>query len=68
VGRIGVPAHIALQDLDPVVIVLLLAQGAVFLDVADRGHLELEWPEALGEGDLLVAREMLAGEDQQGVL
>ncbi len=30
-------------------------------------HLELERPEALGEGDLLVLLQELAGKDQQGV-
>ena len=59
------PTHIALEDLHAVVVVLLEPQAAVLLDVADRRHLELERPEALGEGDLLLAREMLVGKDQQ---
>src|SRR5579883_709605 len=67
VGRIAMPAHVALEDLHAVVVVLLEPQGAVLLDVADRCHLELERPETLGEGDLLGARQMLPGEDQQRV-
>jgi hypothetical protein len=62
------PAHVALQHLHHVVVVFFQPQGAVRFDVADRGHLEFERPEALGEGDLLVAREMLVGKDQQRVL
>jgi len=58
----------ALQHLHHVVVVFFQPQGAVRFDVADRGHLEFERPEALGEGDLLVAREMLVGKDQQRVL
>ena len=64
---IGVPALVALEDLDDVVALFRRPQGAVLADVADRAHLELERAEALGEGDLLVLLEELAREDQQGV-
>ena len=47
---------------------VLGAHRAVGADVADRGDVELQRPEAPGEGDLLLAGQMLAGEDQQGVV
>ncbi len=58
------PAHVA-GDLDAVIVILLEPQSAVFLDVADRRHLELEQAEAPREGDLLVAGKKLAWKDQQ---
>ena len=68
VGRIHVPAHVALQHLHAIVVVLLEAQGAVRLDVAECRHLELERAQALGEGNLFCVGEELAREDEQGVV
>jgi len=61
------PSHVALDDLQDVV-VGVVDECAVRLHVADRRPFKLERSESLGEGDLLVAAQMLAGEDEQRVL
>ena len=68
VGAVGMPAHVAFEDLDDIVVVGLDAQRAVGPDVADRCHVELKRPEAPGKADLLVARQVLTGKDQQRML
>src|SRR5580698_4319035 len=66
VGTVTMPAHVALEHLHEIAVVV--DEGPVALDVADGRHLELKLSKAFGERNLLVALEMLIRKDEERVL
>ena len=66
IGTVMMPAHIALQDLNPIVI-RCSAQVAIFVDVAELNQVDFQRSKSFRKGDLLIVVEMLGRENQQRI-
>ena len=67
IGTVRMPSHVALEDLDDVIGIVVSAKRSVGPYIAERSQFELELAESLCEHDLFLVGEMLIRKDEQCV-